>query len=166
MKQEISDILNEFSNTLPHFPDGRINYSNSNKAPVITCFVKYKDEILLLKRSDKVSVYKGKWNTVAGYLDEPKPLAEKALEEVHEEVGITKDNVSAILLAEPYEFKDNEIQKTWIIHPILIELKNKPKIELDWEHTEYKWIKPADLKKFDIVPKLDITLRRALADIE
>jgi isopentenyldiphosphate isomerase len=131
---EILKIIKEFSEKLPHFPDGRINYSNSDIAPVVTCFLKDKDKILLLKRSDKVRTYKGKWNTVAGYLDEPKTIREKALEK----------------------------HKTWITCPVLIELKNKPEIKLDWEHTEYKWINPEELISFDIVPKLDKSLRRVL----
>jgi hypothetical protein len=32
-------------------------------------------------------------------------------------------------------------------------LKDEPKIKLGWEHTEYKWIKPEELKIFGTVPK-------------
>jgi hypothetical protein len=39
-----------------------------------------------------------------------------------------------------------------------VELKNKPEIKLDWEHTEYKWIKPGEFKEFETVPKLDKSL--------
>ncbi len=41
------------------------------------------------------------------------------------------------------------------------ELKNKPEIILDWEHTEYKWIKSKELKNFDMVPNLDKSLENA-----
>ena len=34
--------IQKFSDKLPKFPDGRINYSNSKIAPVITIFIKYK----------------------------------------------------------------------------------------------------------------------------
>ncbi len=59
MKDKIvlEKILQEFSEKLPKFPDGRIDYSGSDKAPVLTCFVKFGDKILLLKRSDKVRTY-------------------------------------------------------------------------------------------------------------
>lgn len=162
MKNEIilEKVLQEFLEKLPKFPDGRINYSGSDKAPVLTCFVKYKDKILLLKRSDKVRTYQGLWNTVAGYLDEFKSLEEKAREELQEELGITADMIKKIKLGEPYEFSDKKINKTWIIFPVLVELNKEPIIKLDWEHTEYKWINLVDLKKFDIVPNLDETLIR------
>ncbi|NIQ06051.1 MAG: NUDIX domain-containing protein, partial [Candidatus Korarchaeota archaeon] len=99
---------------------------------------KYRSKILLLKRSHKVRTYRGKWFPVAGYLEELKPIRKKALEEVQEETGISGNNISSIHIGRPYEFKDPKLGVTWIDHPVLLELKNKPDIELDWEHTEYR----------------------------
>lgn len=160
-EHKILKTIKGFAEKLPSFPDGRIDYSNSAIAPVITVFIKYKDKILLLKRSDKVRTYQGKWNTVAGYLDELKPIREKVLEEIKEEIGINEDNFLSIRIGEPYEFTDFEVNKTWVIHPILVELKYKPDIKLDWEHTEYKWIKPEELKEFEVVSNLDKSLENA-----
>ncbi|EKE16422.1 MAG: NUDIX hydrolase [uncultured bacterium] len=156
------DIIKQFSKKLPKFSDGRIDYSNSDIAPVVTVLVKVDDEFLLLKRSDKVRAYQGKWNTIAGYLDEIKSVQDKALEEISEELGIVKDLVKNIKVAKYYEFNDEAIGKTWIINPVLVELKKKPKIKLDWEHTEYRWLKKENIKDFDIVSNLDDTLERAL----
>jgi isopentenyldiphosphate isomerase len=157
-EQTMLAIIKGFADKLPKFPDGRIDYSDSDTAPVIIVFVKYQDKILLLKRSNKVRAYRGKWNTVAGYLDELKPLREKALEEVQEELGINEDNILLFRIGESYEFTDVEVNKTWIVNPCLIELKDEPVIKLDWEHTEYKWIKPEELREFDVVSKLDTSL--------
>ena len=157
-EQKILKTIEEFANKLPKFPDGRIDYSKSDTAPVITVFIKYGDKILLLKRSDKVRTYQRKWNAVAGYLDELRPIREKILEEVKEELGISEDNISQIRIGKPYQFTDTKANKTWIVHPVLTELKNKPEIKLDWEHTEYKWIKPEELKEFETVPNLDKSL--------
>jgi len=155
-------VLREFSEKLPKFSDGRIDYSNSVKGPVLTCFVKFGDKILLLKRSGKVRVYQGLWNSVAGYLDEFRPLEEKAHEELREELGITPDLIKQTKLGRSYELTDNKAQKIWVIFPVLVELNKEPAIKLDWEHTDFKWIDPADLKNFDIVPDLDKTLARVL----
>lgn len=160
-EEKILKTIEEFAKKLPKFPDGRIDYSNSDTAPVITVFVKYKDKILLMKRSNKVRTYKGKWNTVAGYLDEVKPIEEKAFEEIREELGVAKDNILSLHIGELCEFADSEINKHWIICPVLVKLKNEPEIRLDWEHTEYKWIKPEELKEFDIVSNLDKSLENA-----
>ena len=161
-EQKILKAIEEFAKKLPKFSDGRIDYSNSDTAPVITVFVKYKDKILLLKRSNKVSTYQGKWNTVTGYLDEPKPLHKKIMEEIKEETGISEDNISSHRFGEPYRFTDQTVNKTWIVYPVTVELRNIPEIKLDWEHTEYRWIKPEELKKFDIVPKVNESLKKAL----
>jgi len=45
---------------------------------------------------------------------------------------------------------------------VLVTLKEKPEIKLNWEHTEYKWIKAAEINNFDIDVELDKTLERAL----
>lgn len=164
MSNEIifENVLCEFSEKLPKFSDGRIDYSISDKAPVLTCFVKFENKILLLKRSDKVRAYQGLWNSVAGYLDEFRPLEEKALEELREELGITADIIKQTKLGQPYELIDDKAKKIWVIFPVLVELNKEPDIKLDWEHTDYKWIDPVDLKSFDIVPDLDKTLRACL----
>jgi len=161
-EQEILEKVKEFTKKLPKFPDGRIDYTHSNTALVLTVFIKHKDKILLLKRSDKVGTHKGKWNTVTGYIDEPKPPIKKIMEEISEELGITEDNILSYNLGEPFEFTDPGAKKTWIVHPAGVELKTNPDIKLDWEHTEYKWIKPEELKKFDTVPNLNLSLKRGL----
>ena len=162
-EQKILQTIKEYAEKLPKFSDGRINYSKSDTAPVLTIFIKYKDKILLLKRSNKVSLYQRKWNTVAGYLDEIRPIHEKILEEIREEIGVEEENILSYNYGEPYNYTDTEVNKTWIVHPVLVKLKHKPNIKLDWEHTEFKWIKPQEIRNFDIVVKVDESLRRVLS---
>ncbi len=41
------------------------------------------------------------------------------------------------------------------MHPFIVELKEKPEIKLDWEHTEYKWVKLEDVNNLEnTVPDL------------
>ena len=162
LENKVLEKLKKFSKTMPHFDDGRIDYHNAKKAFVITCFARYNDEILLLKRSDKVWTYKNRWNVVAGYLDEIKPLRQKALEELNEETKITKEKVKKISIAEPFESRDEEIKTTFVVHPVLIELKEKPEIKMDFEHTESRWVNKDDLSKYDAVPNLLESARRVL----
>ena len=161
-EKKIIKMVKEFAKKLPKFPDGRIDYTNSDTSLVITVFITYKEKILILKRSDKVGVYQEKWNTVTGYLDEPKQPIEKIMEEIREELGIMEKNILSYSLGEPFKFTDPKARKTWIVHPAKVELKNEPDIKLDWEHTEYKWIRPEELEKFDTVPNLDLSLKRGL----
>ena len=159
---EMLKILKKFEKILPKFPDGRIDYSKSNKCIVLTVFITYNNKILLLKRSRKVGTYKNKWNTVTGYIDEKKPIFNKILEELEEELDITKKDILSYNIFESFEFEDKKINKKWIIYPSIVKLKNNPKIKLDWEHSEYKWIHPKDLLKYDIVPKLDLSLTKVI----
>ncbi len=154
--------VKEFDEKLPKFPDGRIDYRESDTALVVTAFLKFGDEILLMKRSDKVADYKERWNTVAGYFDRMEPVKDRALKEVKEETGVTEDLVSTLVIGEVFEFTDEDINKTWIVHPVLFELTDKPEIKLDWEHTDYKWIGTEELEDFDTVPKLDKSLENTL----
>ncbi len=144
-RKRVLEILKSFYRDLPHFPDGRIDYSNSNEAPTVVAFLKYKSEVLLLKRSNKVRTHEGRWSVVAGYLDELKPVSEKVIEEIKEETGIGKDKILSVKQGEVRKFYDDE--KTWISHPFLIELKEKPKVELDWEHTDFEWVELDDAKR-------------------
>ncbi len=159
-KEDVYQTIRSFKQILPSFPDGRIDFSNADKAPVITIFVSYQKNILLLKRSSKVHAYKRKWNTVAGYLDEIKPLKEKILEELHEETGIEDNDIASYHLGEPYTFTDKTAEKTWIVHPALVRLNRQSTITLDWEHTEYRWISPQEVSTFDHVPQLTTSLAR------
>ena len=158
---KIYSLIESFANKLPQFPDGRIDYSHSDIAPVITVFISFKKKVLLLKRSDKVLTYKGKWNTVAGYLDELKPIEEKIYEELSEELGISKKDVKLIHIGESYRFIDVSEKRTWIVHPVKVELAHDVQITLDWEHTEYKWIDPDEIDEFDTVPNAKTSLLKA-----
>ncbi len=165
-EEEILDTVKELIRTLPRFSDGRIDYSRSEFAPVITVFVRSGDKLLLLRRSDKVGSYQGKWNTVAGYLDEIKPVKDKVLEELEEEIGVEESDISSITYGEPWEFKDSSIGRTWLITPVLVELKRRPEVKLDWEHTEFRWIELSELSQFETVPNLDKSWKKVKKGIE
>ncbi len=139
---------------LERFSDGRINYSGFDTAPIISCFVKHQGEILILKRSLMITNYPRMWNMVSGYIDEPVSLEAKAREELREEIGLDLSLIESIKVGKINTYFDKKINKTWIIYPIIVDLIAKPKIQLDWEHSEYKWIKPKELKYYEIVPNL------------
>lgn len=148
----IPEIVKEFSRKKKKFPDGRIDYSNEKECVVITIFVMYKGKLLLMKRSDKVGTYKGKWMAVAGYYDESVTLRKKVEEELREEIDVV--DYKKIEAFDLLMFEDKKIGKKWIIFNVVVELKKEPKIALDWEHTEYVWINPKTLEEYDTVPSL------------
>ena len=154
------NFLDDCAAHLPRFPDGRINFKGAKKAPGLACFVRFQSKILLLKRSDKVGSGKGKWYCVAGYLDEYKPIKEKVLEELREELGIGEDNLQNLVFFDPWEQHDEASGMRWTHFPVLVDLKKLPQITLDWEHTEYKWVLPEDIGRFDVLESLWMNLKR------
>lgn len=162
---EVMKKIEQLGRQLPHFPDGRIDFTNSDYAPVVTVFVKFQDEVLIVLRSDKVGNYQGKWNVITGYIDTTGSLKKKALSEVEEETGITGSTIKRIIVGEPFELVDSDIKKTWLVCSFILELDLKPKIKLDYENTEYRWAKPEELSHFVKISGLDKTYSICLKGI-
>jgi len=125
---------------------------------VVSCFIECRGRLLLLKRSEKVGTYKGKWATISGYLE--RPPDEQAYIELKEEVGLSEQDVTLIRCGEVLEIEDSEIGLKWLVHPYLFKLKNSGRINIDWEHREYKWVLPEDVASYHTVPGLDEALAR------
>lgn len=161
-KPDIAAILEEFAQGLPRLPGGRVDYSSARRVPVLVCFVEAGGKILLLKRSSKVRSYPGKWGAVAGCIDRNLPLEELACAELRAELALPAESVASLALGEPYEYTDPLLARTWCIHPLLARLSGTPRIEIDWEHTDFEWIEPQRLAEYDTVPMLEESLRRAI----
>jgi 8-oxo-dGTP pyrophosphatase MutT (NUDIX family) len=133
------------------------------EAKVVTCFLLRRaaggDEVLLLRRSQQVGTYRGRWAGVSGYLEEAAPLAQ-AYREVEEEAGLTREDVSLLRAGEPLEVVDSEAGRRWIVHPFLFEVKPDAQVRVDWEHTEARWVRPEEVLAFDTVPQLAEALMR------
>lgn len=113
-------------------------------------------KLLILKRSNKVKTYKGFWGGVAGYVEENEKPYETAIKEIKEEVGLRKEDVSLIKKLDPFMFTDiyEQIKFDWKIFVFLFKIRNESKIKIDWEHTEYRWIKPSEIVNYNTVPHL------------
>ncbi|MFP3871351.1 MAG: aconitase X swivel domain-containing protein [Candidatus Natronoplasma sp.] len=127
---------------------GEVELKGVELQPVVTAFLKRDDRILLLKRSEKVGSYEGKWAGVSGYLERSDP-AEHARMEIREETGLDAVCVSK---GEPVRVRYEGKKKIWEVNPFLFEVKKEP--ELNWESTEYRWVRPEGIKDMETVPKL------------
>jgi 8-oxo-dGTP pyrophosphatase MutT (NUDIX family) len=128
---------------------------------VITCFLKYGERILILKRSSEVNSYQGKWGGVSGYVEEGRTPEETGIMEIEEETGIKKDGVVLLRKGKNFKFVDKDVGRAWAVHPYLYETKTD-NIRLNWEHEKYKWIRPPELANYDTVPELERSLRNVL----
>jgi 8-oxo-dGTP pyrophosphatase MutT (NUDIX family) len=148
--------------SLPRFPDGRIDYTTSDLAPVVNCMVYHDEHVLLLRRSNRVGAGQGKWSGVDGYIDTLDSLRSTVLKELKEELGLAEDQVADIQIARPYRSADSEAEKTWVVYPVLVELTKTPDIRLDWEHTRYEWVRPDKIGRFNLLPGQERVLKKAL----
>lgn len=140
---------------------GQTDYTNIRRAPVINCVVKYRDRILIVKRNSNMHFYPNYWNGISGFLDEEKPIEEKVKEELREELGLSEEHIISIQHGKPFEQEAPTYNKTWIVHPVLAEIDTDT-IKLNWEAREYRWTKPEDAKKFDLLPGFDKVLDAVL----
>ncbi len=126
---------------------------------VVTCFLENEAEILILRRSELVGSFQGRWAGVSGYVETT--ADEQALIEIEEETSLCPDELKLVRKGRPLEVRDDELGVKWVVHPYLFRIKGRDKIKIDWEHSETKWIKPSDIDNYQTVPMLKEALARA-----
>ena len=125
---------------------------------IVTSFIKDNEELLLLKRSDKVKSMKGLWAGVSGIIEKNEEPLKRAKIEIFEEVGITEDKITLVKSAEKMRINSPQYENhEWEIFPFLFEAKN-PTIKLNWENSEFKWINVEELENYETVPSLQKVL--------
>jgi 8-oxo-dGTP diphosphatase len=124
-----------------------------NRVNIITVFLEHDNKILILKRSQKVKTMKTKWGGISGYIEQEEPV-KRALKEIAEETGLKNESVTLIRTGGPLEaVESNDPKITWVVHPFLFR-STTDQIRIDWEHDEYRWINPKELKNYETVPRL------------
>lgn len=138
--------------------EGLLIVENVQVTPVVTAFLTQGGEILILRRSDRVKTFPGRWAGVSGYLEGDEDPEARARLEIKEETGIREAHrrvIGEVLLAR------GETDTVWAVHPFLFAVDRR-EVSLDWEHREHRWIPPEALESYPTVPKLGAALRRVL----
>ncbi len=119
--------------------------------PVVSCLVRNEDQILILRRSDKVGSFRQYWSCVSGYVEKNEKPSKTAVREVSEETCIPPSLLQLLRSAGPFYSEVDELifESHWFLFESLTR-----KIDLDWEHDEYDWISPLDLPSYKSVPWL------------
>ena len=133
-----------------------------HRTKIVTSFLKNSQDILLLKRSEKVKTMKNLWAGISGIIEGNEKPLERAEIEIFEEVGIKKSNINLIkqgkcILIESPQYANHQ----WEVYPFLFTTENR-EIELNWENSDSKWISAKELDSFSTVPSLDKVLARLL----
>ena len=131
---------------------------------VVTSFLTVDQQILLLRRSEKVGTHRHRWSAVSGHLENNEAPLKRALTEIREEVGLQEEQLTLIRPGEALRAYDKENDTVWIVHPFLFQTKSKA-IQLDWENTAYAWINPKDISSYETVPKLKEVYDRVRRDL-
>ncbi len=124
---------------------------------VVTAVIKKGDEILIVKRGHKVNTFKGKWSCISGRME--KTPMQSVLKEIEEETGIPADEVKLIREGTPIIAEGEGIE--FKVYPFLFEV-NAEDIRLNWENTEYRWIRPEEVTNYRTVPKLKDVIEEVL----
>jgi 8-oxo-dGTP diphosphatase len=117
---------------------------------VIACFLRYGDQICLLKRSQAVGSAVGRWHCVSGFLEPGMTPLGQALTEIHEETGLVGDALRLVRSPESIRIERPAQGWVWVIHPFLFDVAT-PELRLDWEHDAYRWADPTELNSEDCV---------------
>jgi 8-oxo-dGTP diphosphatase len=135
---------------------------------VVTCILEHDGKILLLKRSNQVGTYRGLWGGVAGYVEELEEPYDTAIKEIRQEAGIEVDALELVRKGNPIEFSDTYDGRryNWIVYPFLFHIQSKELVQIDWEHEEYRWVHPSDVKRLETVPGLDEVITQLLGTID
>lgn len=135
---------------------------------VVTCILEHDGKILLLKRSQQVGTYRGLWGGVAGFVEELEDPYDTALKEIREEAGIGVDDLELIKKGDPLDIADTYDGKryNWIVYPFLFHVQSKELVHIDWEHEEFRWVHPSEVRRMETVPGLDEVIRQLLGTTE
>ncbi len=130
------------------------------KTKIVTSFLINSEEILLLKRSEKVKSMKNLWAGISGIIEDNEKPIKRAKIEILEEVGIEESDITLMkegnkILIESPQYVNHQ----WEVYPFLFSCSNK-EIKLNWENSDSRWISINELNNFTTVPSLDRVLAR------
>jgi 8-oxo-dGTP diphosphatase len=131
---------------------GRVELDGVEPVRVVTSFLEREDgRILLARRSERVGSFRGRWAGISGYLEDPTPF-DQAVREVREETGIEASALELRSSGRLVYARDGG--RIFVVAPFRFRTKVEA-VRLDWEHTEFAWVEPSQIRRLDTVPRLD-----------
>jgi 8-oxo-dGTP pyrophosphatase MutT (NUDIX family) len=129
---------------------------------IVTCFLRSQNKILILKRSNKVKSMKGLWAGISGIIEKNESPLSRAKIEIFEELGINHEQIQLVKEAEEMRIVSPQYENhEWQVYAFLFDVAN-PKINLNWENSEYKWINVEEISDYETVPSLEKVLLNLL----
>jgi len=130
---------------------------------VVTVFLRRGGAVLLVRRSDAVGEYSGRWAGISGYVEgAPEDALGNARRELAEKTGTDPTLVRA---GDPVEVVDEEIDRRWIVHPFLFDADDR-EVDLGREATGAEWVAPPAIIERETVPGLWTAYERVAPTVE
>ncbi|WP_277554855.1 NUDIX domain-containing protein [Halobaculum limi] len=133
-------------------------------AHVVTAFCRNGTDVLLVRRSDAVGTYAGRWGGISGYVegDTGDPL-DDARREVREETGIDPASLTLVRRGDPIAVDDAE--GAFTVHPFLFDCTTRT-VTPNEELVETEWVQPTAMLDRETVPRLWETYRAVGPTVE
>jgi translation initiation factor 2B subunit (eIF-2B alpha/beta/delta family) len=142
--------------------DGAADVDGDDASHVVTVFLRNDGEVLLLRRSDEVGTYAGRWGAVAGYAEGAPDDA--ARWEIDEETGLA-EAVTLVRAGDPFTFTDESVGTRWTVHPYLFDCDSRD-VETNRESAAAAWVPPTELLRRETVPRLWTSYDRVRPTVE
>ena len=120
---------------------------------VVTAFLERQGYLLLVRRSEHVGTYQGRWSGISGYLEDATAY-QQVLREIREETGLAYPAVRLRAAGPPLRIEDDQLARCWVVYPFWFRLAEGVHPRLDWENTDMCWVQPQELATMDTVPAL------------
>ena len=114
------------------------------------CFLLFEDTFLLLKR-----VTENIWGVPAGKCEPGESTIEAMRRELFEETGVEIIQ-SKIIFEKIYYCRHGEKDLSYTLFSIY--LNAKPKVLLNDEHTEYKWVRPVEALQMNLIEDEEVCI--------
>ena len=102
------------------------------------------------------------WAGISGIIEGNEEPIYRAKREILEETNITEKQITLVRAGSEIRIDSPQYANhEWLIFPFLFSVKD-PHIKLNWENSEYRWINPSELTKFQTVPNLEKVLASLL----
>ena len=118
----------------------------------IACYNKELEvyEYLLLQRADNLDLYPTMWQVVTGWIEDGETAVEAAKREITEETGLEILKMWTV----PYitSFYNPPMDQIHFSSVFGVLVRNKEKLQLSFEHQDYKWLKYGECISFLELP--------------
>jgi len=128
---------------------GTVELPDIRATPVVSVVLRNRGRILVVRRSEEVGSFRGRWSAISGYLEGREDPRHRAVREVREETGLK--GITFRATGPPLLARDD--RTIYVVHPFLFDAPRR-QVHLDWENVEHRWIRPEELERFDTVPRL------------